>query len=86
MSVKDTINNLKDIETDFINVVKITQVGEIDYIIHLYNTYSGKRWVFKVYKDLFDKGMEIKNVIDLSIETPENKEENEVKENGAYYS
>ena len=74
---------LQNIETDFINVVKITQVGEVDYIIHLFNTYSGKRWVFKVYKPLFDKGMEIRKIINLEIQTSEDAENEEVKEKGA---
>lgn len=71
------------IETDFINVVKITQVGEVDYIFHFYNTYSGKRWVFKVYKPLFDKGMEIRKKIELEITTSADEEEEGVKVNGS---
>lgn len=71
------------IETDFINVVKITQVGDVDYIFHFFNTYSGKRWVFKVYKPLFDKGMEIRREIELEVQTSEDEDEDVVKENGA---
>ena len=71
---------LKSIETDFINVIKITQVGEVDYILHLFNTYSGKRWVFKIYKPLFDKGMEIRRKIELTIQAQEDEEVTEVKE------
>ena len=69
------------IEANFINIVKITQVGEFDYILHLFNTYSDEAWVFKIYKPLFDKGMEIRRKIDLKIVTSDDKEDK--KEKGA---
>lgn len=81
--MEDIKKLLKTIETDFINVVKITQVGEVDYVLHLFNTYSGKRWVFRIYKALFDKGMEIRRKIKIEIETSEDNENKVVKENGA---
>ncbi len=74
---------LKKIETDFVNIVKITQVGEVDYIFHFFNTYSGKRWVFKLYKLLFDTGFEIRKIIPLEITTSSDEKDKEVKENGA---
>ncbi len=76
-------SGLKEIETDFVNIVKITQVGEVDYIFHFFNTYSGKRWVFKLYKLLFDTGFEIRKIIPLEITTSSDKEDKEVKEAGA---
>ena len=77
---------LTGVETDFINIIKITQVGEVDYVMHLFNTYSNKAWVFKIYKPLFDKGMEIRKIIELKITTSEEEDEEEKKEkleNGA---
>ena len=73
------------IETDFINVVKITQVGNVDYVMHLFNTYSNKVWIFRIYKPLFDKGMEIRTKMPLKIITSadEKEEDDEEEENGA---
>jgi len=65
------------IETNFINMVKITQVGDVDYILHLFNTYSNEAWVFKIYKPLFDKGMEIRKVLPFTITTTEDSIEDQ---------
>ena len=73
---------LKDIEARFVNIVKITQVGDFDYIIHFFNTYSGERWVFRVYKVLFDKGMEIRRKIKLEVVTSEEEKERKAEEKG----
>lgn len=51
----------------FINIVKITEVDSVDYIIHLVNNYTGKNWVFKIYKDLWEKAMEIRKIVPLEI-------------------
>jgi len=51
----------------FINVVKITEVEGVDYIVHLMNNYTGENWVFKIYKSLWDKSMEIRTVVPLEV-------------------
>ena len=71
---------LKDVDARFVNVVKITQVEEFDYLIHFFNSYSGERWVFKVYKALFDKGMEIRRTIKLQVITSEEEKEEKEKD------
>jgi len=78
-SLKNRKYKKNGVETNFINIVRITQVGEYDYIIHLFNTYSDEAWVFKIYKPLFDKGMEIRNIIDLKIITSEDEADTKVK-------
>jgi len=75
----------------FINVVKITEVKDFDYIIHFYNSFSKKTFVFKVYKDLFDKAMEIRDVSDLVIKSGEEvkleiKKGKKVKTNSELYA
>lgn len=78
----------------FVNVVKITEVKGFDYIIHFYNSFSGKAFVFKVYKVLFDKAMEIRDINELDIKTGEEVEEKEteikkgkkVKNDGGLYA
>ena len=67
------------VETDFINLVKITEVKDIDYIIHFLNTYTGKAYVFKVYKELFDKAMEVRTINNLDVTITSDKEEEEKK-------
>lgn len=67
------------VETDFINLVKITEVKDIDYVIHLLNTYTGKAWVFKIYKELFDKAMEVRTINNLDVTITSDKEEEEKK-------
>jgi len=52
---------------DFINFVKIVEVKDIDYIIQFVNTYNGKSYTFKVYKELFNKAMEVRRITDLDI-------------------
>lgn len=76
-------NGLKEIKATFVNIVKITQVDEIDYIFHFFNTYSGERWVFKLYKALFDKGFEIRKIVPLEVTTSEDEEDKEVEGTGA---
>ena len=68
-----------NVETTFINIVRIIEVTDIDYIIHFINTYNGKIYVFKVYKELFDKAMEVRKVIDLDITITSDEE---IKKNG----
>jgi len=63
------------IQTDFINAVRITEVKDVDYILHFYNSYSGKAWVFKLYKDLFDKAMEDRSIVPLEPKSGEEAEE-----------
>lgn len=72
-------HNEKSVETDFVNIVKITEVRDIDYIIHFINTYNGDIHIFKVYKELWDKAMEIRTVQDLSI-TVGSEEKDKAKE------
>lgn len=68
------------VETDFVNLVKITEVKDVDYIIHLFNSYSGKAYVFKIYKDLWDKAMEIRTIEDLDITVTDDKEKEKEKQ------
>lgn len=82
---------MPEIEATFINFVKVTEVDSVDYIVHLMNTYTGKTWVFKIYKNLWDKSMEIRKVVPLDItvtnaekELEKLKEENEKKITSAY--
>jgi len=77
--------------TDFINIVKIREIKDIDYIIHFYNSFSNKVFIFKVYKKLFDKAMEIRDVDELTIKTGEEvtseiKKGKKVKGNGGLYA
>jgi len=74
----------------FINIVKITEVNGFDYTIHFYNSFSDKTFVFRVYKDLFDKAMKIRTVSELDIKTGE-EVESEIKKgkldgNGGLYA
>lgn len=82
---------MPEIEATFINFVKVTEVDSVDYIVHLMNTYTGKTWVFKIYKNLWDKAMEIRKVVPLDItvsnwekEEEERKKEEEKKIDSAY--
>ena len=88
MTGKD--NTEKPLAT-FINVVKITEVKGFDYIIHFQNTFDGKAFVFKIYKDLFDKAMEVRDIDELKITTREEviseiKKGKKVKNNGGLYA
>jgi len=69
------------VKAEFINFVKIVEVKDIDYIIHFINIYNGKTYVFKVYKELFDKAMEVRKVSELEItvtnDKPKAKEQKE---------
>ena len=67
------------IRTDFINAVKITEVKDVDYILHLYNSYSGEAWVFKIYKALLDKAMGDRSILPLEPKSRKEAEE-EIKE------
>ncbi|KKM16489.1 hypothetical protein LCGC14_1685410 [marine sediment metagenome] len=64
----------------FINIVKITEIKDIDYIVHLINTFSGESWVFKIYKDLWESAMEIRKIDKLSIITSKEDEDTKKKE------
>lgn len=64
-----------ELKANFVNIVRITEVRDIDYIIQFFNTYSGESYVFKVYKELFDKAMEIRKIIDLEITVAKDEEE-----------
>ncbi len=68
------------VEARFINLVRITEVKDIDYIIHLFNSYSGEAYVFKIYKALWEKAMEIRTIEDLDITVSDDKEERSKKE------
>ncbi len=82
---------IPEIEATFINFVKITEVDGIDYIVHLLNNYTGKTWVFKIYKSLWEKAMEIRKVVPLEVtvsnleeEAKKRKEEEDKKIASAY--
>lgn len=64
---------------EFINFVKIVEVKDIDYVIHFINTYNGETYIFKVYKELFDKAMEVRRVTDLDITTISDKQKEDMK-------
>ena len=66
-------------EVAFINIVKIVEIKDIDYVIHFINTYSGKTYVFKVYKELFDKAMGVRSVIELDVTITSDKTEEVLK-------
>ena len=61
-------------EVNFINIVKIIEVKDIDYIIQFVNNYNSKVYVFKVYKELFDKAMEVRKVSELEITVTNDKQ------------
>ena len=84
-------DNIQIPVTDFINGIRITEVKDRDYIIHLYNSFSKKVFIFKVCKDLFDKAMEIRNIDELNIRTQEEvtseiKKGKKVKIDGGLYA
>ena len=86
----DKDNTEKPLAT-FINVVKITEVKGFDYIVHFQNTFSGEAFVFKVYKELFDKAMEIRDIDELKITTREEiisgiKKGKKVRSDGGLYA
>ena len=66
-------------KTNFMNVIRITEVKDIDYILQFLNNFNGESFVFKVYKDVFDKAMEIRTIIDLKVQVTSDKEEEELK-------
>lgn len=70
------------VKAEFINFVKIVEVKDIDYVIHFINTYNGKTYVFKVYKELFDKAMEVRRVqeLDVTVTSDKIKEDSKKKD------
>lgn len=69
-----------DVESTFINIVKITEIKDIDYIVHLVNTYTGKAYVFKIYKDLWESAMRVRKIDKLEITITDDEEEEKEKE------
>jgi len=63
-----------NVESTFINIVKITEIKDVDYIIHLVNTYTGKMWVFKIYKDLWESAMRVRSIEPLNIDITDDEE------------
>lgn len=70
-------------EANFINIVKILEIEDMDYTFQFFNIYTGKRWVFKIYKALFDKSMEIRKIspMDIRIIDDDNKKKEKHKYN-----
>jgi len=66
-------------ETNFVNIIRILEIEDMDYIFQFFNIYTGKRWVFKVYKALFDKAMEVRKVSPMNIKLINEEEEEEGK-------
>jgi hypothetical protein len=66
----------------FVNLVKIIEVTDIDYIIHFYNTYSKQEFIFRVYKKLLDKAMEIRKIIDLEVTVAGKQDEETGRQEG----
>jgi len=66
-------------EANFINIVKILEIEDMDYTFQFFNIYTGKRWVFKIYKDLFDKSMEVRKISPMDIRIIDDEEESKKK-------
>ncbi len=66
-------------ESTFINIVKITEIKDVDYIVHLVNTYSGKMYVFKIYKDLWESAMKARSIDPLVVTITDDDKEKEKK-------
>jgi len=62
-------------EANFINIVKVLEIEDMDYTFQFYNIYNGKRWVFKIYKALFDKSMEIRKISPMNIKIIDEEKE-----------
>ena len=62
-------DNTEKAVTTFINMLKITEVKDFEYTIHFHNTFSNKVFIFRIYKELFDKAMEIRDIDELNIKT-----------------
>jgi len=70
IKMKNPLKRKKNtVETDFINMVRISEIKDMDYTITFYNSYSDKTFVFKVYKVLFDKAMELRKISELEVKT-----------------
>jgi len=66
-------------EANFINIVKVLEIEDMDYTFQFFNIYTGKRWVFKIYKALFDKSMEVRKISHMDIRIIDDEEESKKK-------
>jgi len=64
----------ENVDATFINIVKITEIKDIDYLIQLVNTYNGKVWVFKIYKDLWESAMRVRSIEPLQVTITDDEE------------
>jgi len=75
---------VENVDATFINIVKITEIKDIDYLVQLVNTYNGKVWVFKIYKELWESAMRARSIEPLTVDITDDEEkakEKKQKEN-----
>ena len=54
--------------TDFVDALKITEIRDRDYIFTFFNGFTGNAYVFRLYKEVFDKMYENRTIIDMKVD------------------
>ena len=67
--------------TDFVDAIKILEIKNRDYLFTFVNGFTGNTYVFRIYKEVFDKMMEKRAVVDMKVNVfDSDKHINEIKE------
>lgn len=61
--------------TDFVDALKITEIRDRDYMFTFFNGFTGNAYVFRIYKEVFDKMMEARQIIDMKVDVFDPKEQ-----------
>lgn len=54
--------------TDFVDALKITEIRDRDYIFTFFNGFTGNAYVFRIFKEVFDKMYENRMIIDMKVD------------------
>lgn len=54
--------------TDFIDALKITEIRDRDYIFTFFNGFTGNAYVFRIFKEVFDKMYDNRVIIDMKVD------------------
>ena len=54
--------------TDFVDALKITEIRDRDYIFTFFNGFTGNAYVFRIFKEVFDKMYENHMIIDMKVD------------------
>ena len=61
--------------TDFVDALKITEIRDRDYLFTFFNGFTGNAYVFRIYKEVFDKMYEARQIIDMKVDVFDPKEQ-----------